>query len=84
MLVLSRKIGETLIIGDNIHVQILDVNRGQIRIGIDAPKEVNIVRSELVHRTSVAQTYESDSPSEPSAQLRPQRSILERRFRKSY
>ena len=51
MLVLSRKIGESLRIGEDIELVILDVNRGQVRIGIDAPKTTNIVRSELLTRT---------------------------------
>ncbi|MFT3931037.1 MAG: carbon storage regulator CsrA [Spongiibacteraceae bacterium] len=50
MLVLSRKIGEILKIGDDIEVQILDINRGQVRIGISAPKSTNIVRTELLDR----------------------------------
>ncbi len=50
MLVLSRKIGESLRIGEDIELVILDVNRGQVRIGIDAPKTTNIVRSELLTR----------------------------------
>lgn len=50
MLVLSRKIGESLRIGEEIELVILDVNRGQVRIGIDAPKTTNIVRSELLTR----------------------------------
>lgn len=52
MLVLSRRIGETLIIGDEVEVRILDINGNQVRIGIDAPKSVNIVRSELLERES--------------------------------
>ena len=50
MLVLSRKIGESLRIGDDIELVILDINRGQVRIGIEAPKTTNIVRSELLTR----------------------------------
>lgn len=50
MLILSRKIGEALKIGDNIEIRILDINGGQIRIGIDAPKHINVVRSELLDR----------------------------------
>ena len=50
MLVLSRKVGESLRIGEDIELVILDVNRGQVRIGIEAPKTTNIVRSELLTR----------------------------------
>lgn len=50
MLVLSRNIGETIQIGENIEVQILGIARGQIRIGITAPREIQIVRTELLGR----------------------------------
>lgn len=50
MLVLSRKIGESIQIGDNVTVTILDINRGQVRIGIAAPKTINILREELLIR----------------------------------
>ncbi|MDV6376990.1 carbon storage regulator CsrA [Sporosarcina sp. GW1-11] len=48
MLVLSRKAGETIKIADNIEVKILEVKGDTIRIGIEAPKSVDIVRGELV------------------------------------
>jgi carbon storage regulator len=47
MLVLSRKATETIVIDDRIHVTILRANRGQVRIGIQAPREVPVVRGEL-------------------------------------
>jgi carbon storage regulator len=47
MLVLSRKIGERIVIGDNVVVQVLAVRRGQIRLGITAPTTVPIRREEL-------------------------------------
>jgi carbon storage regulator len=47
MLVLSRKIGERIVIGDNVVVQVLAVRRGQIRLGITAPSSVSIRREEL-------------------------------------
>ncbi len=50
MLVLSRNIGETIHIGENIEVQILGIARGQIRVGISAPREIQIVRTELLGR----------------------------------
>ena len=59
MLVLSRKIGEALRIGEDIELVILDVNRGQVRIGIEAPKSTNIVRSELLNRTQGNASEES-------------------------
>ncbi|MCE5305023.1 MAG: carbon storage regulator CsrA [Chloroherpetonaceae bacterium] len=47
MLSLSRKIGEKLIIGDNIVITILSSDRGTIRIGIEAPKDIPIYRKEI-------------------------------------
>jgi len=47
MLVLTRKKGETIIIGDSIKVSIVDVQGDSVRIGIMAPKEVSIYRQEL-------------------------------------
>lgn len=48
MLVLTRKIGEKIQIGDGITVTVLDVKGARVRIGIDAPDSVRIVRGELV------------------------------------
>ena len=48
MLVLSRKAGDTIKIADNIEVKILEVKGDIVRIGIEAPKSVDIVRGELI------------------------------------
>lgn len=48
MLVLSRKVGEEIIIGDNIRVRVLSVQGNQIRLGFIAPREVGIQRQELL------------------------------------
>ena len=47
MLILTRKKGESFLIGDSIRVTIVESNRRSLRIGIDAPREMNIVREEL-------------------------------------
>jgi len=46
MLVLSRRVGERLIIGDNIVITVIDVRSDGVRIGIDAPREVRVNRAE--------------------------------------
>lgn len=50
MLVLSRRIGERIVIDGNITVKIIEVHGQQIRLGIDAPEEVRVLREELVGR----------------------------------
>ena len=48
MLVLSRKLGEKIFIGDNICITVVDIDRGKIRLGIEAPRDVPIFRQELL------------------------------------
>jgi carbon storage regulator len=48
MLVLSRKLGEKICIGDNICITVVDIDRGKIRLGIDAPRDIPIYRQELL------------------------------------
>ncbi|MDQ6997151.1 MAG: carbon storage regulator CsrA [Mariprofundus sp.] len=56
MLILTRKKGESIAIGDNIQIQVLNVKGGQVRIGIDAPREVSVNREE---RAGVAEGGEA-------------------------
>lgn len=58
MLVLSRKSDESIVIGGNVTVRILAVRGNTVRIGIEAPKEVSILRSELAELPPPAQVYE--------------------------
>lgn len=48
MLVLKRKAGENLLIGDNIEIKIVEIDDGKVKIGIDAPKEITILRKEVL------------------------------------
>ena len=48
MLILRRKAGETLLIGDEIRITVLDVYEGGVRLAIDAPKRIAVLRSELL------------------------------------
>jgi carbon storage regulator len=48
VLVLTRRIGESITIGDDVVVTVLEVRGGQVRLGIEAPPEVTLVRSEIL------------------------------------
>lgn len=50
MLILSRRIGETLMIDDEVTVTVLGVKGNQVRLGVNAPKEVEVHREEIYHR----------------------------------
>jgi carbon storage regulator len=50
MLVLSRRLGETLIIGDNVKITVLGISGNQVRLGIAAPKEISVHREEVYDR----------------------------------
>ena len=47
MLILTRRPQETLVVGDNIKVQVLGVKGGQVRLGVEAPREVPVYREEI-------------------------------------
>lgn len=59
MLILTRRVGETLMIGDEVTVTVLGVKGNQVRIGVNAPKEVSVHREEIYQRI---QAENSSSP----------------------
>ena len=59
MLILTRKTGESMIIGDNITVTVMGVKGNQIRVGVDAPKEVEVHREEIYQKIAQGQNREN-------------------------
>lgn len=58
MLILTRRVGETLMIGDEVSVTVLGVKGNQVRIGVNAPKEVAVHREEIYERIRKEQEVE--------------------------
>ncbi len=54
MLVLTRKIDQGIVIAGNIYIRVLGVERDRVKIGIDAPREISILRQELLEREEKA------------------------------
>jgi len=64
MLILTRRVGETLVIGDDVNVTVLGVRGNQVRLGVNAPKEVAVHREEIYQR--IQKENDSSDSSESS------------------
>ncbi|MGB2261061.1 MAG: carbon storage regulator CsrA [Luminiphilus sp.] len=60
MLILTRRVNESLVIGDNVTVTILGVKGNQVRIGVNAPRDVSVHREELAHKDDATSNPQAD------------------------
>ena len=61
MLILTRRIGESLMIGDDVNVTVLGIRGNQVRIGVNAPKEVAVHREEIYERIKREQEGDAET-----------------------
>lgn len=67
MLILTRRVGETVVIGDDVQVTVLGVKGNQVRLGVTAPRDVSVHRLEIYDRIRKEQEPGGESGPEPDA-----------------
>ena len=63
MLVLSRKLDESIVIGDDIVIKVVSIDNGVVKLGIEAPKDISIIRDELIQevkKSNIAAVHKID------------------------
>jgi carbon storage regulator len=66
MLILTRRVQEALIINDNVTITVLSVKGNQVRLGIDAPRDVEVHREEIYHRVKANKAADAESGKSPA------------------
>ncbi len=69
MLILTRRVGETVMIGDEVTITVLGVKGNQVRVGINAPKSVAVHREEIYER--IKREQQAEAPEQPKAEYAP-------------
>ena len=64
MLILTRRAGETIMVGDEVKITIIGIKANQVRIGVDAPRQIAVHREEIYHRIQAEKDQAGEQDSE--------------------
>ena len=67
MLILTRRVGETVVIGNNVTVTVLGVKGNQVRLGVKVPKDISVHREEIFERIQAEQKEQASAPAPMAA-----------------
>lgn len=65
MLILTRRVGETMVIGNEVDITVLAVKGNQVRLGVKAPREISVHREEIFQRINGEQSQAADGTAKP-------------------